>query len=1838
MRLVGPRGGLKALAMMLMLAGTGLAAPGLAQEADELVPARRAVMVADTDLPGGDLDKIFDIALDDCIRACLGNARCEAFTYNQRSRACFPKAGDPAPSAFLGALSGHVAEAGAVADAARARADAAAMIRPGDYRAAYQLARQAAAMWPPGNDADPRAAARQAGAREDWRAAIAAIGPLVAREDDPQDWLTLARLSLGFGDGHQAASAAINAYLRAGDDAQAAEALARLAAAWDDNRGQDSLAVLRLAATLGDSDAITAALARAEERYGMRVEDSEVRADLARPSFCVSFNRPLSDSVDYATYLRLPPGDLTVEAQDSRLCIEGFTHGAQVDVTLRAGLPAEDGEALRKDVALGAYIRDRSPSVRFPGRAYVLPATGDRGLEVVTVNAEALELRLSRVSDRNLIATLRDDLFARPLDGWSASWLRDEMATQVWQGEADLAPGSLNQEVTTRLGIPDAAGPLAPGVYVLEAGLPGTDADEVDFYADAIPVAVQWFVVSDFGISTLWGADGLVVVVRSLADAGPREGVEVALVSRANAVLAEVRTDAEGIARFDGAVTRGEGSAAPAMVTVTEWQGEGADRQPADMAFLSLLDPEFDLSDRGVAGMPAPGPIDLFLTTDRGVYRAGEVVHVTALARDGTARAVRDVPLIAVLTRPDGVEATRLRLEPDAAGGYVYDLPIDGFAPRGTWRLEMRAGADTPPLASTRLLVEDFTPERIDYALDLPDGTLSSGQGLTIESTARWLFGAPAGQLPWEAWLALKPGHALPGFDNYVFGVNEGRTAGLDSIGSGVTGDDGRFSVPLTLPEADSLTEATLRVQVSEGAGRPVERSEQRLVMPDQPILGIRKLFDGDTVAQDSDARFEVIAVAPDLTRAAVPARWVLTRIETDYVWYRSGSRWNWEVVTHRKRVTGGEIEIGADAPAPVSVALDWGQYELRVEPQGQGSGGAAAVTFWSGWAMAGAGTESPDRLSVRLDAASYRAGDTASLTIEAEEDGIAVVSVLTNRIVDLQTVPLVRGSNTVALAVTDDWGAGAYVTAQAIRPLEGDAASPNRAPVRRLGLAYAPVDPGARKLDARIEVAAESRPRGTLPVTLHLDGVEAGQTAFASIAVVDQGILNLTGFRSPDPAGHYFGQHRLGVALRDLYGRLLLSTGAAEGALREGGDAQGSMDGSAPPPTEVLMAYFSGPVTVGEDGRVTVDVPIPDFNGAVRVMAVAWTETAIAQAEADAVIRDPVVLVVTAPQFLAPGDAASLRLELTQAEGAGETRLSLDAGGLEVEAGALPASVTLAEGEVERLVLPVSVPADAALGTAMISFAMTAPDGSLLTKDIAIPIMDGAPEVVRRNRITIEAGTTEVLDGGDSGGLRAVSRILLTAGPFASLDTGSVIGDLWRYPYGCTEQLASAALPLIRMPDLVPLVQPEGDGRAAPIDARKAVATTITRILTRQNADGGFGMWSAGYDSDTWLDAYATDFLSQARAAGHPVPDRAFRSALENLRNGVNYATSPGAADRWENANLAYASLVLARERAVSVGDLRYYADAAAEAFATPLSAAQVAAALALYGDTTRGQRMLDLALAQLKPMEDSSRDMRWDYGSQLRDRAGVLALALEAGLKVPDLDAQVRQLASLIDQRRRKGWGLSTQESGALVQLAWRLSTAPPDLAVDGARLAEVLVPLVPGVDVTLAAGPGAPVDVTVTAFGRLAGSEPAGGLGYAISRDYFDMDGNPLDVAHVPLGTRMAVVLEVRPETGNPGGRLIVDDPLPAGFEIDNPDLIQSGTDAATLFGESADPDMAQFLRERFIASLTWQGTESFRLVYIVRAVHEGRFSHPAAVVEDMYRPQFRAWTDAGTVRID
>ncbi|MFT3690419.1 alpha-2-macroglobulin family protein [Paenirhodobacter sp.] len=1769
------------------------------------VPERRLSWAEGLDLVGRDLAQILDTSLEGCAAACLADSACEAVTFNARNNSCFPKADVTGTTPYRGAFSGVIVQTPAqVLARAEERARDLAFLGETVNRAtdfARDIGRQHMTGFARPEDIAAQLPQAEGDRARDLR------GALVALEDGTDQWLDYARLQLSHDSG-SAVLAAVNGYLRAPAAPAQAEALAVLARGLEQmGQTRDMITALRLAAGLSNRAEIAAALEDAVAKYGFRIAEHQVESDGAIPRLCAVFSEDLARSgVDYASFVQLPKTGLSVEPEGRQLCVAGLERGERYAVTFRKGLPSEGGETLLRDVTLTAYVRDRKPQVSFPGRAYILPRGADQGLPVETVNTKSVDLTLLRVSDRNLVAAMREGYFARSLDQWDGETFEDRMAEEVWRGTADVGL-EMNRAVTTRLPVQQVTGPLGAGVYVLRASIEGTDPGET-------PPALQWFVISDLGMSTFSGTDGLTVAVRRLSDAQAVPGAQVALVSRGNEVIATAPTDDQGVARFDAALAAGRGNAAPALVSVT--QGE-------DMSFLSLTDPEFDLSDRGVAGKPPAPPIDTFLTTDRGAYRAGEVIHATILTRDATAAALTDVPLTVVLLRPDGVEYARQVVADAGAGGHVVSLPIGGSAPRGTWRLDVLADPKAAPLASARLLVEDFLPERIDFDLTLPEGVLAAGDAARIGVAARYLFGAPGAGLAWEGEVRLTSADGLPGYEGYRFGRYDDPFALVsDSLGSGETDDTGAAQIDALLPEqaatAGGPVTANFVLRLREGSGRPVERSVTRVVMPTDPVIGIQPLFDGG-LPEGAQARFRLLALGPGMAPVPMKAHWRVNRVETDYQWYAVGGSWTWEPVVRRTRVAEGDVTL--DGPQEIAAPTDWGDYELVVESV-EGAYAAAALRFEAGWYAPADVTDSPDRLQLSLDKPAYRAGDTARLRIVAPADGVALVSVLSNRLVALQSVAVTKGENAVDLPVTGDWGAGVYVTASVIRPLGAQA---GRAPNRALGLSYAAVDPGPRRLSAQFDVPAASAPRAALPVALKVEGITPGETAYATIAAVDEGILNLTAFKAPDPLDHYFGQRRLGVGLRDLYGRLIDGRAGTPGAIRSGGDAGGRQT-QAPPPTEELVAYFSGPVTVGADGVARASFDMPAFNGSVKLMAVVWSKTGIGQASADVLVRDPVVVTASVPRFMAPGDSSRALLEIVHATGpAGRMGLDVSATGLAL--GAAPSGVDLTEQGKAVVEVPLTAQAE---GVQEIRVALTTPDGKLLEKVLKIPVESNDPPVSRQSRFDLAPGKTFTFDANVFAGFRpGTARAVLAAGPVGRFDTPGLLAALDAYPYGCTEQITSKALPLLYLSSVAGAM-----GLVPPADLPARIDTAITKVLTNQDSSGAFGLWSAE-SGDGWLDAYVTDFLSRAKKAGYAVPETAFRNALDNLRNQVNYAPDFDSGSNGGGTLLAYQLMVLAREGAAAVGDLRYYADVKGDDFATPLAAAQLGAGLAAYGDQTRADAMFARAGRMLSAQAERE-GWREDYGSGLRDMAAVLAIAQEAGSTAVDTSV----LGTALAERLRRV-PLSTQEA-TWTLLAANAMIDRPDaggLTVDGVApggpLVSVLDAETAGRSLAIA-NPGDRAQVlTLTTTGVPETPEPAGGKGWKITRTTYTMEGAPVDVAEVAQGTRLVAVLEIAP-LGWQEARLIVDDPLPAGFEIDNPNLIRGGDiSALDWLDVTTDTRMTEFRQDRFLAAVDWRGDRPFRLAYIVRAVSPGAFHHPAASVADMYRPEMRAQTEAGRV---
>ena len=317
-------------------------------------------------------------------------------------------------------------------------------------------------------------------------------------------------------------------------------------------------------------------------------------------------------------------------------------------------------------------------------------------------------------------------------------------------------------------------------------------------------------------------------------------------------------------------------------------------------------------------------------------------------------------------------------------------------------------------------------------------------------------------------------------------------------------------------------------------------------------------------------------------------------------------------------------------------------------------------------------------------------------------------------------------------------------------------------------------------------------------------------------------------------------------------------------GQVRSGGDAARIEGLDAPPPTEELVAYFSGPVTVGADGYARTEFQLPSFNGTVKLMAVVWSKTGVAEAEQDVLVRDPVVVTASLPRFMAPGDQSRLLLEIVHASGpSGRMGLDVTADGVRLNR-AVPSGVTLDELGKEVLSIPITVE-QARLGRIEVS--LSTPDGKVLTKALNLPVQVNDPITARTSRFELASGSTFTFDDNVFNGLLpGTASATMAAGPIARLDAPGLLEALDRYPYGCTEQMTSRALPLLYLDDVAVAMGLEGRDNIA-----NRIDQAVERILTNQASNGAFGLWRAD-SGDFWLDSYVTDFLSRARGQGYKV------------------------------------------------------------------------------------------------------------------------------------------------------------------------------------------------------------------------------------------------------------------------------------------------------------------------------------------------------------------------------
>ena len=1589
-----------------------------------------------------------------------------------------------------------------------------------------------------------------------------------------------------------------------------------------------------------------------------------------RARACLRFDQALDPRVEahYGDYLALSPAVTpAVETQGKDLCLSGLAFGRSYALTVRKGLRSADGHLLVADETRQLTLGDRNPLISISGNGFILPRDGANGLTIDTVNIDRLRIHVLRMSDRMLaqhpetLTNAGQEIIAPQVNSMLAG-----QANLVWSGTMDIRRDP-NRTVQTAFPVTAAR---EPGAYLVvaenAARAPATDFDPA---TDSRPedwsksLAAHWLIRTDVALTTLSGADALHVFARSLATALPIEGVKLTLFSVGQDALATAITDAGGHAAFPAGLTKGRGALRAQTITATH---------DSDFATASLDSPAFDLSDRGVSGRVQSGPVQAYLTTERGIYRPGETVDVVTLLRDRLGAGF-DAPLTLILRRPDGVQARRADLPSGSADGFTHAFALTATAARGQWTIEARVDPSGPPVGLVAFAVQDFVPQQLAVTLSGVPARVTPGQKLAFTVDGRFLYGAPAAGLHGEADLRVLRDDA-PVADapaGYRFGIAdetvnaaEQKLAMPDADAVGHASASVAFDSPATVSVP---LKAVLSAGLFEPTGRLVADTATLHLRNQAMLIGVRARVapTTDFFGGQTQAAFDVLTWDADGHPVAAPGlRWSIVRENRVFDWFRLGGDWSFHYHTVDEPVASGALASEAGRVAGVTRGLDWGHYRF-VATDGA-TNVSSSAEFDIGWAEASTDADTPDKVAVTARDTRLAVGQSTVLHLESLFAGEAEIVVANDRLLATRDIEVKAGGNDVAVTASAQWGPGAYVMVSLYRGLAAASARPHE-PVRAVGLAYIATDERARTLAVSLGAPAVVEPRRTTTIAVHVAGAGAGETAYVTLAAVDEGILQLTRYASPDPAGFLFGKRRLGVEMRDDYGRLLDGSAPA-GAVREGGDA--GLGGAGLPVTSTkIVSLFSGPVTVDAHGDARIALAVPDFEGQLRLMAVAWTKDAVGAAAAPMIVRDPVFAELDLPRFLAPGDQARVAVALVDNDrpaahyildvtGEGPVRLGTDA----------HQEATLAPGT--RRQFGVLLDATGA-GIATLVTDLAGPDGFHQRRTWQITVRPAHYPVTLVSTAQQMPGESFRLDPRQLDSFVPGSlTVSVGYSGVAGIDTVGLLQSLYRYPFGCTEQLASAAWPLISFNDPGLLGRLPTDR-----DVKARVQTAVDTVVDREDPAGRFGLWRAGDgEASPWLDAYAVDFLMHAKEGGFAVPADALDRALGWIGQEVGQTDEDERFASTRNESRAYGWYVLTRAGRPDLGTMRREDDALASTGSSgptvvawsgsddpagALSLAHLAGALSLMGEHERAHATFREAVANLGATR-SGRPVWWDwtYWSYVRDLSELVAIAADSGE-----DALAQSLVDQFGKLDLTAPSLSTQEAASLLSAAHALNRDEPGRAVtvNGRAVAPLKLPANfapdPGevrAGYTLVNSGTKPLWRTFTLDGAPSAALPALASGYTLDRAEMKLDGSPLDVAHLRQNDRFVVVLSGH-ATDEDDHRTVLVDMLPAGWEIEAPIRRH---DQAPFLGALSDTRVAEARDDRYVAAFDLgeglRGAQSrevdddksvdslhadeFRVAYIVRVVTPGHFTRPEAVVSDMYRPRLMARTDAGETVAD
>ncbi len=1524
----------------------------------------------------------------------------------------------------------------------------------------------------------------------------------------------------------------------------------------------------------------------------------------------VKFSTPVSVEAirDFMTIE--PEVSFHLRRQHHYIHIHGpFSPGQVYVLTLRKGLLALNGNQLENEFSTNVEMRELEPYFDFVTEGIFLPRRGRLNVGIQTINIDKLELSVEKVFINNLVYFLNTNQM------YSRYFRRGFLGRHVARREIEI-DDKRNCKVITTVDMSDYLDEQRQGIYILVLRRPERRWDS----------SIKWVRVTDLGVIGKIGQDELTVYVNSLENLSPQEGVSVKLTSQTNQILLEGVTNSEGVASFRNYRQATEGFA-PFVITAERGK---------DLSFLKLSDCRLPLADFEVGGASAPEEgYEAFLYTDRGVYRPGDTVRMVTVVREVDGDIPPDFPLKIQVLAPDASVFNEYRGWVGDAGTDEFNIQIPLYAMTGVYTAKTLV-ADTVEIGRTSFNVEEFMPQRIKVDISLEKESYTAGEDVSFGVKGTMLFGPPAARRKVEAKCTISSKvFQPPGFSSFHFGDSEKEFDRVElALGEDNLDDQGTKTYRVHIPEdmkPPSALAALLQVSVYELGGRAVEEHREFTIHAYPFYIGLRRVEKG-YAEKDKQTHIDFVVVKPggekskpmDLEFSYYRVNWhsILRRDKSGY--YRYVSEKSLDLVEGRK------ISYKGDVSSVSFVPHHYGQYRVVIEDTE--SGASSSLDFYvSGWGYAPWAMAEPEKLKIDFDRESYKVGEQAVIQVRSPFAGKLILAVERDGILDQRIIDMQENTATITLPVREEYKPNVYVVGELIR---SNRSLEVHAPVRAYGAYSLRVDCSEDKLAVDVKAPSHIGPRSALNVSVQVRG-GTGRT-YLTVAAVDEGILQITGFTTPDPFGYFYRKKRLSVDTYDMYSLLLPEIEETqEKSSPGGGRAEERARHLIPVALRRVkpVALWSGIVRADPQGRAMVHLKVPQFQGSLRIMAVAFDHARYGSASKNVTVSDPIVLTPTFPRFVAGKDSFDIPVNLyngTEKEGSVTVRLAVD-GPVRILS---PEERTVTVPAKREKPVKFVCRADNEMGA--LHFRLDASGLDATTRhEVDLPLRPASPLVT-------EVGAGRIEDDGqawfaiDQDWIEGTTNLQISLSPFALINFGHSLRFLLTYPHGCIEQTTSKIFPLIYFSDIAKIAEP------ALFKDRSAdyyIQEGITKLRSMQMANGGFAYWPGGGHESEWGSIYATHFLVEARKAGYQIPDRTLGQAAKRLRQMLR-AKLRKEARSYQLERQVYTAYVLALLGQPDKSSMNYIRQAESQNLSS-WAQTLLAGAFALSGDVNTAMSMISFDIGP----SQAPRETGANFNSSTRENAIVLEVLNEIDPEHPSIPLLVK---AINDQLKRRS-GYVTQETAFGLMALGKTLRGQKEADYEGkVWWNDQLLGAFSDKDTVIEreGGQGKEIKIKIEGQGPcyyywyFSGIRKGADIeeydrGLEVHRSYFDRRGNLVDYGNINQADVVVAKITMTALAGNLDN-VIITDMLPAGLEIENPRLgARSVID--WIGGKSIVPDYMDIRDDRLNVYLNLLKGKTAEFYYMLRAVTGGEFVLPPVKGEAMYDPFQSSVNNSGRIRV-